>query len=159
MPDGADARAVAGALGFESVAAAAVVLAQRPGAVVLDNCEHVLGAAREVVRELRRAVPEVAVLATSREPLGVEDEQLVVVEPLALPAAGAAVAGTAPAVQLFLERAAAAGAALDESPALLTDVAELCRRLDGLPLAIELAAARTRALALATCWPSSGTSC
>ena len=87
------------------------------------------------------------VLATSREPLGVANEQVLVVEPLALPAPGGADAEESPSVALFLERAASAGAALEPGTALLADVAELCRRLDGLPLAIELAAARTRSIA------------
>jgi predicted ATPase len=89
----------------------------------------------------------VVVLATSREPLGVANERVLVLEPLALPAPGGADAEESPSVALFLERAAAAGAALEPGTALLADVAELCRRLDGLPLAIELAAARTRSIA------------
>ena len=71
------------------------------------------------------------------------------VDPLAVPAPGGADAEESAAVSLFLERAAAAGAVLDPTPEVLADVAELCRRLDGLPLAIELAAARTRGIGLA----------
>ena len=142
---GEDAEAVAGALGFESVGAATVVLAERRGSIVLDNCEHVLAAVREVVRELQAAVPELIILITSREALGILGEQVVVVEPLPLP--GRADLQQGPSVELFLARARAAGAELDDDQRMLEDVAELCRRLDGLPLAIELAAARTRALA------------
>ena len=143
----AGADAVADALGFESVSAAVVVLTERPGTIVLDNCEHVLAAVRQLVAAVRSAVPSIAVLTTTREPLGLMGEQVFVVDPLELPAPGGADAERAPAVELFLERAAAAGAVLGDDPHLVADVAELCRRLDGLPLAIELAAARTRALA------------
>ena len=83
------------------------------GLVVLDNCEHVLAAAREVATELSSAASSVVVLATSREPLGIAGEQVVVVEPLGLPAPGGADAELSPSVTLFLERAAAAGAALE----------------------------------------------
>ena len=144
---GAAAELVVHALGFESLDAATVVLAQREGVVVLDNCEHVLDAARDVAAAIRAAAPSVVVVATSREPLGIAGEHVVVLGPLALPAPGGADAEQSPAVALFLERAAAAGAMLEPGPALLGDVAELCHRLDGLPLAIELAAARTRAIA------------
>jgi predicted ATPase len=143
---GSGAEPVVDALGFESLDAAAVVLADRKGIVVLDNCEHVLEAARAVAAEINSAADSIVVLATSREPLGVAGEQVLVVEPLALPAEGGADAEQTPSVALFLERAAAAGANLEPSTGLLADVAELCRRLDGLPLAIELAAARTRAI-------------
>jgi predicted ATPase len=147
VPAGAGTEALVDALGFESLDAATMVLADRRGFVLLDNCEHVIEAAREVASELSASAGSVVVLATSREPLGVANEQVLVVEPLALPAPGGADAEEAPSVALFLERAAAAGAALEPGTALLADVAELCRRLDGLPLAIELAAARTRSIA------------
>jgi predicted ATPase/DNA-binding CsgD family transcriptional regulator/Tfp pilus assembly protein PilF len=112
--------------------------------LVLDNLEHVLGAA-PAVAALLDACPGVAVLATSREPLRVRWERLYPVPPLALPAAPAA-AMESPAVELFVQRAR------DVRPDFRLDaenaaaVAEVCRRLDGLPLAIELAAARSRAL-------------
>lgn len=145
VPTGADAKLVADALGFESLDAATVVLAQRGGIVVLDNCEHVLDAAREVVAAISGSGR--LVLATSREPIGTAGERVMVVEPLAVPAPGGGDAEQFAAVALFLERAAAAGAVLDATPSVLADVAELCRRLDGLPLAIELAAARARGIA------------
>jgi predicted ATPase len=147
VPAGAGTEALVDALGFESLDAATMVLADRNGFVLLDNCEHVIEAAREVASELSTSAGSVVVLATSREPLGVANEQVLVVEPLALPAPGGADAEDSPSVALFLERAASAGAALEPGTALLADVAELCRRLDGLPLAIELAAARTRSIA------------
>jgi predicted ATPase len=144
VPAGASASLVADALGFESVDAATVVIAQRGGLVVLDNCEHVIDGAREVASAIGNA--NTLVVATSREPLGMDDERVMIVEPLALPGPGGADAEQSAAVALFLERAASAGAVLDPSPTVLADVAELCRRLDGLPLAIELAAARTRGI-------------
>lgn len=119
--------------------------------LVLDNCEHLVGACAHLAEELLRACPDLRVLATSREPLGVPGEVAWLVPSLDLPAAGADVSreelGRSPAVQLFVERARAArpGFALtgENGPA----VAEICRRLDGIPLAIELAAARVRILA------------
>ncbi|MEV7191480.1 BTAD domain-containing putative transcriptional regulator [Streptomyces sp. NPDC093510] len=103
--------------------------------IVLDNCEHVIGAAARLADELLARCPGLTVLATSREPLGVPGELLRPVEPLPEPVA----------VRLFAERGAAArpGFTVDGDPAA---VAEICRRLDGLPLAIELAAARLRML-------------
>jgi predicted ATPase/DNA-binding SARP family transcriptional activator len=130
--------------------------------LVLDNCEHLVEACAELVQRLLRAGPGLKVLATSREILGVPGEAVWPVPPLAVPAADAEVL-TGPdadrpapevlagydAVRLFSERAASADPsfALDAASAPL--VAELCRRLDGLPLAIELAAARVRALPVA----------
>jgi predicted ATPase/DNA-binding SARP family transcriptional activator len=104
--------------------------------LVLDNCEHVIDGAAAMARAVAEGCPDVRVLATSREGLGLRDEQLVVVAPLE-PAG--------PGVELFNERAAAASAAFDPD-ADRDEVAEICRRLDGIPLAIELAAARTRSL-------------
>ncbi|MBM9505729.1 AfsR/SARP family transcriptional regulator [Actinacidiphila acididurans] len=103
--------------------------------LVLDNCEHLVAAAAHLAAEVLARCPGVTVLATSREPLGVPGEVMRPVEPLPPPTA----------FRLFAERAAAVrpGAADDLDAAA---VAEICRRLDGLPLAIELAAARLRAL-------------
>jgi predicted ATPase len=134
LPARAGPAAVADALGFESVDAAAVGLAEQGGVVVLDCCEHVLDAVRTVIGTVRQAAPDVTVISSSRAPIGVPGEHVHVLGPL--PAG--------PAVELFVERAAAAGA---EPPDDLGDVAELCARLDGLPLAIELAAARARSIA------------
>lgn len=104
--------------------------------VVLDNCEHVVDGAAELAANLAEHCPDVAVLATSREGLGVADERIVTVGPL--DPAGAA-------IDLFAERASAADASfrLDEER---DAVEEVCRRLDGVPLAIEIAAARLRSL-------------
>ncbi|KOU37568.1 AfsR family transcriptional regulator, partial [Streptomyces sp. WM6368] len=104
--------------------------------LVLDNCEHVIGAAAELAERLLTHCPGVRILATSREPLGVPGETVRPVEPLP----------PAPAHRLFADRGAAARPGLrptEEDPAA---VAEICARLDGLPLAIELAAARLRLL-------------
>lgn len=146
LPTGADADAVAAAAGFESAEAAGLVLAERPQVLVLDNCEHVLGGASSFLGQVFDIVESVTVIATSRAPLGVFGEQVLVLDPLDLPAEGGVDAEASPAVQLFLDRAAAAGAVLTPSTQMSIAVGELCRRLDGLPLAIELAAARTRVI-------------
>jgi predicted ATPase/DNA-binding SARP family transcriptional activator len=104
--------------------------------VVLDNCEHVIDGAAELAQALAAGCPDVSVLATSREGLRLADERLVVVGPL--DPAG-------PGAELFNERAAAADPTFDPH-AGRDAVEEICRRLDGVPLAIELAAARTRTL-------------
>jgi predicted ATPase/DNA-binding SARP family transcriptional activator len=144
--------AVADAVGFEPVLGtagldrAAEHLASRRGLLVLDNCEHVLDGAAEVAERLLAACPDVRVLATSRAPLGVDGEEVLRLAGLELPAGGRPPeVGASAAVALFLDRARAAGAVLDPG-SQLDAVAEICRRLDGLPLAIELAAGRARSL-------------
>jgi predicted ATPase len=139
---------VCDALGFPSLQVALAGLAESERLLILDNCEHVLDAVAEVAGRLLEDCPGMSILATSREPLEVAGEQVLQLHPLALPATDdPAEIQTSPAVRLFLARAKAAGASglLDGETA--ADVAKLCRRLDGLPLAIELAAARTRSLA------------
>ncbi|HEX3647721.1 MAG TPA: AAA family ATPase, partial [Pseudonocardiaceae bacterium] len=120
----------------------------RSGLLVLDNCEHLVAGAAELADALLRRCPTLTVLATTREPLAVTGEVGYRVGPLDLPAEGASLARaqTSPAVRLFVDRAAAArpGFTLDE--ANLAAVTEICRRLDGMPLALELAAARLRAM-------------
>ena len=148
LPATASADAVADALGYASVDAATVALAERPTTVVLDACEHLLGAVRDVVVAVRSGAARAVLVCTSRQPLGLPGEQVVVVDPLALPAPGGADAQRSAAVELFLDRAAAAGAPAVEADGIGV-VVELCRRLDGLPLAIELAAARSRAIGAA----------
>jgi predicted ATPase/DNA-binding CsgD family transcriptional regulator len=118
--------------------------------LVLDNCEHMLEASAHLGADILRAAPSVRVLTTSREPLQVQGEYVVPVPPLALPPSG----GSQPlsqlrqneAVLLFTERAAAASGTFELTSANQAAVVGLCRRLDGLPLAIELAAVRTRVL-------------
>ncbi|WP_342238197.1 ATP-binding protein [Inquilinus sp. OTU3971] len=120
--------------------------------LVLDSCEHVIDGAAGLAAEIFRAAPEAHILATSREALRVEGEQVHHLAPLGCPpdepGLTAAAAGAFPAAQLFLERAAAAGAPLDLSDADAALVAEICRRLDGVALAIELAAGRVQAYGL-----------
>jgi len=108
--------------------------------IVLDNCEHLLGAAAEICDQLLERCPNVTVLATSREALGVEGEQLFAVSPLGLPADGDP--RSAESVRLFCDRAAAARSGFDVTEDTVQDVADICRHLDGIPLAIELAAAQ-----------------
>ena len=123
-------------------------LGDRTALLVLDNCEHVIDAAAGLAAKVLAACPRVTILATSREPLGVPGEQRLPVAPLAVPPPGGAQERLASysAMQLLLERGRAVrpglGAAGEDGAAL----AEICRRLDGIPLALELAAARFTAL-------------
>ena len=122
----------------------ASVIGERPTLLVVDNLEHLLDAAPQLVR-LLAAAPGAVVLATSRVALGVAGEHRVEVRPLAIRGEDTDAAAIGPAERLFLDRAAAAGGGeLDDRD--LTHVRAVCRALDGLPLAIELAAARTRLL-------------
>ena len=111
--------------------------------LVVDNCEHVLEAVASLFADLLGACSLLGVLATSREPLQIPGEQVLRLRPLSVPPSGASprtVADT-PAVQLFLERAAATGRQVQQEE--LQAVAQLCRLLDGLPLAIELLAGQS----------------
>ena len=120
--------------------------------LVIDNCEHVVDAAAEVVDLLTLGAPGVTVLATSREALGVAGEVVRTVVPLGVPdprdQGRPEVVSQADAVQLFLARARAAGAPVEIDGWTAPLIGTLCRRLDGLPLAIELAASRVPALGL-----------
>jgi predicted ATPase/DNA-binding winged helix-turn-helix (wHTH) protein len=121
-------------------------LAGKDMLVVLDNCEHVIEAAATLAEGIVRGAPGVHVLATSREPLRAIGERVLRLGPLDLPATStgftAEEASRFPAVQLFVERAAASddGFAMDDADTAL--VIDICRRLDGIALAIELAAGR-----------------
>lgn len=122
----------------------------RKGLLLLDNFEQVVGAAADIDALLARCAG-LRVLLTSREPLNLRREQIMRVQPLPVPASQSApwtveTLQTVPAVEFFVDRAQAAGAAFHISEANASAVAELTRRLDGLPLALELAAARTRCL-------------
>ena len=146
------AQAVAGALGLQDragyapAAALAEYLAGRQLLLVLDNCEHLVDAVAKLADLLLRAAAGLRVLATSREALTIDGEMVLAVPPLPVPEAGqpltAAELGVIPAARLFAERAAQVvpGFALTEANAAA--VAGICARLEGLPLAIELAAAR-----------------
>ena len=116
--------------------------------LLVDNCEHVITETAEAIADLLTAGGPLRVLATSREPLGVPGEVIYQVQPLPVPAGRdsrqAATAGTYDAVRLFADRAAAASPGFTLTDSVAPAVAALCQRLDGLPLAIELAAARMR---------------
>ena len=116
--------------------------------LVVDNCEHVLDAAAELVEELVSTCARVVVLATSREGLALDGERLLAVPALAAPEehADLAAVGTSDAVRLFVERARAADADFVLDAANAPAVGQVCRRLDGVPLAIELAAARVTSM-------------
>jgi predicted ATPase len=120
-------------------------LAGRDVLILLDNCEHLIAEVARVADAMLRAAPGLRLLATSREPLGLSGEWLRPVEPLRLPPEGAGpqVAAGFPAVRLLLDRA---GPALDLNPATAGSITSICRALDGMPLALELAAARLRSL-------------
>ncbi|MFI6262368.1 AfsR/SARP family transcriptional regulator [Micromonospora sp. NPDC051006] len=123
-------------------------LAPRCALLVLDNCEHLLDAAAELADRLLGAAPDLRVLATSREPLGITGETLRPVEPLALPPPGAdpAAAAAYPSVRLFIDRAGAVRPDFGVDTGTVAAVVGICRALDGIPLAIELAAARLRSM-------------
>jgi predicted ATPase/DNA-binding SARP family transcriptional activator len=123
-------------------------LRDREVLVVLDNCEHVIADVAAVVGSLLSSCPGVRVLATSRVVIGQVGESVQQLSPLATPDTDAAVEEitSSPAVQLFLERAGDAAASFDRTPEQLTTIGELCRFLEGVPLAIELAAMWTTTL-------------
>lgn len=146
LTPGADVDTISAELAVGSPEGLALRLGERRSLVVLDNCEHVLDAAATFVGRLLAATESVTVLTTSRQPLGLDGERVIVVEPLALPGPGELEPLTSPAVELFLARATAAGASWGRSAETVELVAELCRHVDGLPLAIELAASRARSV-------------
>jgi predicted ATPase/class 3 adenylate cyclase/DNA-binding CsgD family transcriptional regulator len=158
VSDGAQvASAVVSACGLIETAGASALdvlthrLAKTNVLIVLDNCEHLLAPCAELADALLRAGPEVRLLATAREPLGVAGETMWRIPSLSVPAEDERSLeriAAAEAVQLFVQRARASQPdfELDAEDAAL--VAAICRRLDGIPLALELAAARVRALSL-----------
>ncbi|GAA2332579.1 BTAD domain-containing putative transcriptional regulator [Dactylosporangium salmoneum] len=124
-------------------------LAHRRLLLVLDNCEHVIAAAATLAERLLGECPHLRILATSREPLGITGEALYGVEPLPLPPPGAdeVEAERYPSVRLFRDRAAAVRPGFVLDAGTVEAAVRICRALDGMPLAIELAAARCRTLA------------
>jgi predicted ATPase len=128
--------AIASALDVPDASRLAEMIGDRELVIVLDNCEHLIDAAATMAEELLRRCPRLRLVATSREALRVTGETVWAVPPLTAD----------DAAQLFVARAHAAGAPLEASDDLLPLIADICARLDGLPLAIELAAARSRAL-------------
>ena len=150
--DGAIASAVGASddTGVAPLESAAAILAQNRGLLLLDNCEHVIEHAARTVDVLLNRAPGVTVLATSREPLRIGGERIVRVEPLEMPGPDERDPGTLmdlDAIRLFVARATAAGLETDLTAAL-GPIADIVRKLDGLPLAIELAAARAPAFGL-----------
>lgn len=126
-------------------------LASKKLLLVVDNCEQVLDASAGIVADIARKCPGVRVLCTTRAPLGTPGEFVVRLQPLPLPEAAhgaptVAELESSPAARLLLARAAAIAPVSLESPAARAAVSDICRRLDGLPLALELAAARTNVL-------------
>ncbi|MFD9892171.1 BTAD domain-containing putative transcriptional regulator [Amycolatopsis sp. NPDC059027] len=119
--------------------------------LVLDNCEHVIDAAARLVDALLTRVPSVRVIATSREPLAITGEVLCPLGPLPVPGEQASVeeAGELGAMRLFLDRAVAVRPDFVLNASTVDDVARICRSLDGMPLALELAAARLRSMTVA----------
>jgi predicted ATPase/DNA-binding winged helix-turn-helix (wHTH) protein len=120
--------------------------------LILDTCEHLIESVATLVAGIFEAAPQVHILATSREALQVEGEHVYRLEPLACPPDGDAftadAAQTFPATRLFMERAAASGAHLDLNDADAAIIVAICRKLDGVALAIELAARRVEAYGL-----------
>ncbi len=116
----------------------AAFFGDRRSLLVLDNCEHVVADAGRVVDTIIRRTPSVDVLATSRQPLGVDGEHRFRVGPLAVTGEGGA---ASPAVELFLDRARAVAPGFDPQGPAWTSTRELCRAVGGLPLAVEMAGA------------------
>jgi predicted ATPase len=118
--------------------------------LVLDNCEHLIEACASFVDSLLNGCPNVKILATSREAFGIYDERIFHVSPLSLPPLESSMAEVEsyPAIQLFLERAVNVQPSFHLSEDNSSALAEVCRQLEGIPLAIELAAARVRVISL-----------
>jgi predicted ATPase/DNA-binding CsgD family transcriptional regulator/DNA-binding XRE family transcriptional regulator len=121
-------------------------LRERELLVVLDNCEHVLDGCADLAQAVLRTCPRITLLATSREPLQIAGEVTWPVPPLSLVATAVTNDATSEAVQLFVERARAVDPHFELTPRNRDAIADICRRLDGLPLALELAAARIRSM-------------
>jgi len=156
-------RTVAATLGLPDEAAGdpltelAANLAGQEILLVLDTCEHLVEACGRLARTLLTAAPGLRILATSREPLGVTDEQALLITPLELPdvplsgelpgdPATVAAVATSEAVALFVDRARTVMSGFDLTQENAGPVVQLCRRLDGIPLALELAAVRLRSM-------------
>ncbi|MEO3851081.1 BTAD domain-containing putative transcriptional regulator [Streptomyces sp. B8F3] len=133
---GSVADVVATAFGVPDEDRIAAALGDRPAVLLLDNAEHVVDQAAKLADRLLRTAPGLRVLATGREPLGVAGEVVRAVAPLT----------EADAVRLFADRAAAAAPGFALGAGNAGEIAEVCRRLDGIPLALELAASRVRGL-------------
>jgi predicted ATPase/class 3 adenylate cyclase len=139
---------LAGQPGRPALEALLEALAPQDVLIVVDNCEHLVGGCAKTAEAIGRRCPRVHLLATSREPLGVGGETIYRVPSLSLPGPGDA-PGSSDAVALFAARARANGVALSVDEQAGPVAVSICRRLDGMPLAIELAAARLRSMSLA----------
>jgi predicted ATPase/DNA-binding winged helix-turn-helix (wHTH) protein len=128
------------------VRAIAASLLRRRSLLIFDNCEHLAGAASDLIEALLTGVPGISVVATSQQALHLDAEQLYLVQPLSVPPEDAVAIGGFAAVDLFVERTNQADRLFRLGSANEAGVAEICRRLDGLPLALEMAAARLRTL-------------
>ncbi len=137
------AEAIAGQLGYADFDSLLDSPGDQPALIVVDNCEHVLDAAADAIDRMLAACRMPTVLATSRAPLDLPDESILALGPLAVPDDDSVELDT-PAMQLLIGRVRDQGVDPDDIDA--TALAEICRRVDGVPLAIELAAARLRAI-------------
>jgi predicted ATPase/DNA-binding winged helix-turn-helix (wHTH) protein len=147
---------IASAVGFAAhttdlIPALLTFLRDRSIVIILDSCEHLVEAAACLAEQIAAVAPGITILATSREPLGAEGERIHRLLPLALPRTDdrGEDARRSPAVQLLVDRASASGAVLTGSETETDYLVHICRRLDGIPLAIELAAGRVAALGVA----------
>ncbi|WP_431041550.1 BTAD domain-containing putative transcriptional regulator [Streptomyces sp. P1-3] len=145
-----DQALLGGATGGDSVDRLVTAIRERAQLLILDNCEHMIETAAAFADRLLGECRRLRILATSREPLGITGEALWQVEPLALPAesAGLPEVGASPAVRLLRERAGAVRKDIASDERTLSAMARICRALDGIPLAIELAAARLRTMSI-----------
>jgi predicted ATPase/class 3 adenylate cyclase/DNA-binding CsgD family transcriptional regulator len=145
----ADAARIREAPGESLVSTLCRVLASRRVLLIVDNCEHVIDAAATVCHSLLQECPSLTVLATSREPLGVDGETTWRVPSLEVPQPGVPLedASGHDAVRLFVDRATRARPTFELTDETVGSVVEICQRLEGVPLAIELAAARVRVMA------------
>jgi len=137
----------------EQMSALVAAVASRNIVLVLDNCEQIIAGVARLTAELLAGAPSISVLATSRERMGLSAEIVFRLPSLRLPDESVTtvdVASTYPAIALFLQRARHAGARLTLDPAQVRTVVEICKKLDGVPLALELAAARLPTMGLLT---------
>jgi len=151
-------QAVASVLGVKEETGRALIdslaahVRERQLLLVLDNCEHLVAACAELVQQLLQAGPGVRILASSREPLNIAGETIYTVPPLSVPGQdsrkGADSIMQFEAARLFVERAKAMKATFDATDKDMPAIVEICRHLDGIPLALELAAARVRGLSV-----------
>jgi predicted ATPase/DNA-binding SARP family transcriptional activator len=139
-----------GAAGGDAADRLVAAIRDRVMLLVLDNCEHVIEEVSAFTDRLLGECRSLRIIATSREPLGITGEALWQVEPLALPAAGASPqeAAASPAVRLLRDRAEAVRRNIGSDEATMSTMVRICRALDGMPLAIELAAARLRTMSV-----------